>query len=123
MAPPHAIPIPDPGHPRRARVLLHGRLAGTLEETSARGATRFTYTPDYLTAPGARPLSPTLPLRPDPYESDNLHPFFANLLPEGHLYAATARRLGLVRTDRFGMLVHVGGDVMGAVQVFPMEGG
>ncbi len=27
----------------------------------------------------------------------------------------------LPRTDRFGMLVHVGGDVMGAVQVFPFE--
>ena len=80
MASAHALPTADLGHPRRARVLLHGRFAGILEETSVRGATRFTY-------------------------------------------AATARRLALVRTDRFGMLVHAGGDVMGAVQVFPMEGG
>jgi serine/threonine-protein kinase HipA len=62
-------------------------------------------------------------VRPEPYESDTLHPFFANLLPEGPLYAQTARRLGLKRSDRFGMLLHVGGDVMGAVQVLPLEKG
>src|SRR5580693_7137503 len=101
MDPAGTTPILDLGHPRRGRVLLHGRPAGTLPETAASGATRFTYAADYLATPGALPLSPTLPLTTDPYESHTLHPFFANLLPEGHLYAATARRLGLARTDRF----------------------
>ncbi len=116
-------PILALDHPRRARVLFYRRPVGTLQETATSGATRFTYAPAYLAAPDARPISPTLPLTLDPYESHTLHPFFANLLPEGHMYAATARRLGLARTDRFGMLLHVGGDVMGAVQVFPMESG
>lgn len=107
------------GRPRRARVRLHGREAGVLEETAAGEGTRFTYAPDYLAAPDARPLAPNLPLRAEPYESDTVHPFFANLLPEGPLYDQTARRLGLRRTDRFGMLLQVGGDVMGAVEVLP----
>lgn len=109
------------GRPRRARVLLHGRRVGRLEETSAGGGTRFTYAADHLAAADARPLAPNLPLRPEPYESDTLHPFFANLLPEGPLFDQTARRLGLRRTDRFGMLLKVGADVMGAVQVLPEE--
>ena len=112
---------PHSGQARCARVLLHGRHAGTLEETSATGATRFTYTVEYAAAIDARPLAPNLPLRPEPYESDTLHPFFANLLPEGLLFEQTARRLGLRRTDRLGMLLEIGADVMGAVQVLPYE--
>ena len=110
------------GRPRHARVRFHGRDVGTLEETiSLGGATRFTYFAAYLAIPGARPIAPNLRLRPEPYECDTLHPFFANLLPEGALYTRTARRLGLKRSDRFGMLLHVGADVMGAVEVLPAE--
>jgi len=109
------------GRPRRARVRFHDREVGVLEEITVGAGTRFTYFPDYRDAHDARALAPNLPLRPDPYESDTLHPFFANLLPEGPLYDQTARRLGLRRTDRFGMLLRVGGDVMGAVQVLPEE--
>jgi HipA-like protein len=110
------------GRPRRARVRFHDRDIGILEELSAGKGTRFTYSPDYLTAPGARPLAPNLPLRAEPYEDpDTLHPFFANLLPEGPLYERTARHLGLRRADRFGVLLRVGADVMGAVQIFPTE--
>ncbi len=110
------------GRPRRARVRFHGRDIGVLEETSAGRGTRFTYSPAYLTAPDARPLAPNLPLRAEPYEDpDTLHPFFANLLPEGPLYERTTRHLGLRRADRFGVLLRVGGDVMGAVEVLPEE--
>lgn len=110
------------GRPRHARVRFHGRDIGTLEETvTVGGPTRFLYSPAYLVTPGARPIAPNLKLRAEPYESDTLHPFFANLLPEGALYTRTARRLGLKRSDRFGMLLHVGADVMGAVEVLPAE--
>jgi len=109
------------GRPRRARVRFRDRDVGVLEEVTAGAGTLFTYASDYREAHDARPLAPNLPLRPEPYESDTLHPYFANLLPEGPLYDQTARRLGLRRTDRFGMLLRVGGDVMGAVQVLPEE--
>jgi HipA-like protein len=110
------------GRPRRARVRFHNHEVGVLEETSAGKGTLFTYSPSYLSAPNPRPLAPNLPLRADPYEDpDTLHPFFANLLPEGPHYERTARHLGVRRADRFGVLLHVGGDVMGAVEVLPEE--
>lgn len=112
------------GRPRRARVFLHGAFAGILEETAPNRGTRFSYDPEYLKNPKSRPLAPNLPLRAEPYvDDDKLHPFFANLLPEGPLFTQTARKLGLRSVDRFGMLLHVGGDVMGAVQVFPENEG
>ena len=40
---------------------------------------------DWLARPDAVPVSLTLPLRPEPYDSRSLHPFFENLLPEGWL--------------------------------------
>jgi HipA-like protein len=108
------------GRPRRARVLLHGRAAGVLEETPG-GGSFFTYDPPYVTAPGARPLAPNLPLTAARYESGSLHPFFANLLPQGVMLEQTARRLGIRGSDRFGLLLAVGADVMGALQVLPYD--
>jgi serine/threonine-protein kinase HipA len=107
--------------PRRARVRWHGGPdVGTLEEVARRGGeTRFTYSAAYLVSPEAEPIAPNVPLRPEPYESEALHPFFANLLPEGALYLATAYRLGVRPGDPFGVLLGVGADVMGAVQVVP----
>lgn len=110
------------GRPRKAIVKRDNDRVGLLEETSVNGGTKFTYDKDYLQKPGARPLAPNLPLRPEPYSHpEKLLPYFANLLPEGTILEQTARRLGLPRTDGFGILLKVGEDVMGAVQIFPEE--
>lgn len=110
------------GRPRKALVKLHNEHIGVLQETTSRGGTKFTYDKPYLEKPGARPLAPNLPLRTEAYEHrTTLHPFFANLLPEGTILEQTARRLGLPKDDRFGILLKVGEDVMGAVQVLPEE--
>lgn len=106
------------GKLRRARVRMEGRDAGILEELTRVGnGTRFQYLPDY----DGPPIAPNMPLGGTYRSDESLLPFFANLLPEGSLYEQTARRLGLKRSDRFGMLLHVGADVMGAVEVLPME--
>ena len=106
------------GKLRRARVRFDGRDVGVLEELNRVGnGTRFKYLAEY----DGPPIAPNMPLGP-PYESeDGLVPFFANLLPEGALYEQTARRLGVKRSDRFGVLLRVGADTMGAVEVVPME--
>ena len=110
------------GRPRKAIVKLHNERAGALIETSFQGGTQFIYDKSYREKPSARPLAPNLPLRAEPYEHPTtLLPFFANLLPEGTILEQTARRLGLPKTDRFGILLNVGEDVMGAVQVLPEE--
>jgi HipA-like protein len=106
------------GKLRRARVRFEGRDAGILEEMTRVGnGTRFQYDGSY----DGPPIAPNMPLG-KPYQSEEtLLPFFANLLPQGTLYEQTARHLGLKREDRFGVLLRVGGDTMGAVEVLPME--
>ena len=110
--------LPQTSEPRRALVRMDGHDVGILEELTCDGrGTRFQYLSDYE----GPPISPNMPLG-RMYESrETLLPFFANLLPEGALYEHTARRLGLDRTDRFGVLLRVGGDTMGATEVVPME--
>jgi serine/threonine-protein kinase HipA len=106
------------GRPRRGIVSFDGTPAGFIEETSG-GGSRFAYSPTYLSLPAAAPLSPTLPLRPEPYEARGLHPFFENLLPEGWLLDQTCEKLGLDRTDAFGLMLATCADTAGAVEIVP----
>ncbi len=105
-------------HYRTAKVSLNGRVAGKLEELPG-GATRFTYSNPWLRRRGAVPISLTLPLRGKPYESEGLHPFFENLLPEGWLLDVSAQKLKLSKADAFGLLLAMGSDCVGAVEIGP----
>jgi len=107
------------GKPRRGRVSLSGQAVGVLEET--RNGSKFTYDTAWLARSDAVPISPTLPLRTLPFESDGLHPFFDNLLPEGFLDEASRRGTHVAEHDRFGLLLHVGADTIGAVEVTALD--
>lgn len=98
---------------RRAEVALHGVPAGFLvEEAPGRGC-RFEYAAGYR----GPPVSLTLPVRAEPYAFDEFPPFFDGLLPEGFQLEALLRQRKLDRDDRFGQLVAVGADTVGAVTV------
>jgi serine/threonine-protein kinase HipA len=103
--------------PRRGTVSMNGQLVGTIEQ-SPRGFA-FTYDPGYLKSPRAVPLSPTLPLDTASYETPGLHPFFSNLLPEGSRLDQVARSRKLDKGDRFGILLALGDETIGAVEVRP----
>jgi serine/threonine-protein kinase HipA len=102
-------------------VRLAGVCVGLLEETE-RGS-RFTYDAAWLSRKDAVPVSLTLPLRPDPYDSRGLHPFFENLLPEGWLLEIATQKLKISRDDAFGLLLATGADCIGAVEVLPVAAG
>jgi|GEM_PF-275605 len=102
-------------HRRRAIVSLAGRRVGVLEETY-RGS-RFVYDKTYIESRNAIPISPTLPLNAVSFESNGLHPFFANLLPEGGRLDTVSQRLRIDRNDRFGVLLATGSDGIGAVEI------
>jgi len=104
---------------RRGVVSVDGRRAGLIEETSS--GFRFTYDAEYLSAPGALAVSLTLPLRAASYESERLHPFFDNMLPEGWLLDRVSRASKIDRRDRLGILLATAGDAIGAVSVVPDE--
>lgn len=106
---------------RRGIIQLSGERVGVLEETES--GTRFTYDRAWLARDDALPISLTLPLRDEPYESRGLHPFFENLLPEGWLLELSTSKLKISKDDAFGLLLATCGDCIGAVEVRPSRDG
>lgn len=102
---------------RTAIVCLDGQRAGRLVEQGRRVS--FQYDESWLARRDAAPVSLTLPLRSEPYESEGLPPFFENLLPEGWLLDIATSKLKLSKDDPFGLLLATCADCVGAVEVLP----
>lgn len=96
------------------------KRAGTL--VKGPGGFEFAYERSYLLDPEAFPISLSMPLRPEKYESDELFPFFDGLLPEGWLLDMICSLAKIDPEDKFRLLLHTGGDPIGAVSVKPAEG-
>ena len=107
---------------RQAQVYHRDRLAGTLAELPE-GGYRFVYDPAYLELGSA--ISLTLPLQAEPFESPELFPFFAGLVPEGWYLRIVAPTIKVDETDTFGLLLHTCEDCIGAVSVraLPVDSG
>ena len=88
---------------RSAKVLYNGRLAGTLNKSG--NTYSFTYDQAYRATAGSRPVSITLPLREDAYESENLFPVFINMLSEGANKRMQCRLLKIDENDYFSLLL------------------
>jgi serine/threonine-protein kinase HipA len=56
-----------------------------------------------------------MPLRADPYPSDVISPWLANLLPEEEQLQVLTRSLGLDQADVLAVLAEIGGDTAGAL--------
>ena len=102
---------------RRAKVKYKDQVAGTLSETAT--GYRFQYDPAYLRT-GA-PISMSLPLREEPYESRELFSFFRGLLPEGWYLAIVSATAKIDAQDAFGILLATTSDTIGAVTVHKLE--
>ena len=104
---------------RRGAVWIYDRKAGMLTEDH--DGFRFAYEPDYLLRPDAVAVSLTLPLRSDPYQSEQLFPYFDGLIPEGWLLELVGRTWKINPRDRMGLLLECCGDCIGAVSIIPSE--
>lgn len=104
---------------RSADVYKSGHLAGHLDRTD-RGTVTFTYAPAYLDGP-ARPVATTLPVTTEPVEAPSgaLPAFFSGLLPEGHRLTVLKDAVKTSLGDELSLLLAVGADVPGDVQVVP----
>jgi len=96
-------------------VFYNERKAGVIEQTDA--GYRFTYEPEYLKLEKAVPVSQTLPLKPEAYESNTLFPFFDGLIPEGWLLEVAVETWKIDPRDRMRLLLTVCRDCIGAVKV------
>ena len=97
-------------------VYFKDKLCGWLARISEREYS-FVYEPKYLVLPEARQISVNLPLRPEPYVSETLHPFFDNLISEGWLLEAQIAALKIDKNDRFALIANCGIECMGAVSL------
>ena len=95
-----------------------GRLAARL--TRVDGGVQFAYLPEYLDEAGPAVAS-TLALddRPVVTARGAVPPFFAGLLPEGRRLTNLRRAVKTSADDDLSLLVAVGGDPVGDVQVLP----
>ena len=104
---------------RQAEVFYGNQLAGIISENDENYL--FQYDESYLNFPNAKPVSLTLPLQEEPFESKILFPFFDGLIPEGWLLNIAVDNWKISPRDRFGLLLTLCKDCIGCVSVLPKE--
>ena len=100
-----------------AGVYYQDKKAGILTKTEK--GYEFIYDPEYLRDPNARQVSFSMPLQSEKYESAKLFSFFDGLLPEGWLLDLISATAKIDKNDKFRLLLHTGGDPIGAISVRP----
>ena len=103
----------------KAQVLYNDEIAGALEKND--NGYSFWYDLAYLNGENPKPVSQTLPLSPYIYTSRILFPFFDGLIPEGWLLNIASTHWKIKGTDRFGLLITLCRDTIGAVTILPIE--
>ncbi|GAA1060279.1 type II toxin-antitoxin system HipA family toxin [Agromyces bracchium] len=105
---------------RSADVLKAGRLAARLMRNTD-GGIDFHYLDEYLASADAVPVAFTLPLDDAVVHVPGgaLPAFFAGLLPEGHRLSVLRRATKTSADDELTLLLAVGEDAPGDVQVVP----
>lgn len=91
---------------------------GTLQ-VNQHGEMRFAYSSEWL-ADSSRPaISFSLPKRAEAFKQRECRPFFAGLLPEETQRNVIAGALGISKRNDFAFLEALGGDVAGALSLWP----
>lgn len=106
----------------RIEVLLENNLAGWLTHEPATNQFSFTYAPTWIKGHYHYPLSPQLPLNPDPTQAPALHSaivrqFFENLLPEGRALDEAAAASGVAKSNLVGLMIALGRETSGALSL------
>jgi len=101
-----------------ADVFKNGQRAARLIRTP--DGVEFRYRDDWIKA-GAPPVATTLPVTPEPVvrPAGALPAYFAGLLPEGRRLGALRRAVKTSADDELSLLLAVGADAIGDVQVTP----
>jgi serine/threonine-protein kinase HipA len=94
------------------------QLVGALR-LDEHGDMSFQYDPAWLTDAGAGALSASLPKQESPFSRRACRPFFGGLLPEEVQREAVAQALGISKGNDFALLKALGGDVAGALTLWP----
>ena len=102
---------------RQARVLFKDEEAGLLTQND-NGSYVFKYNDDWFVNKDKSSISLTLPKLIQEYKSDNLFPFFYNMLPEGTNKLRLCKSMKIDVDDYFGLLINIAQiDTIGAIRV------
>lgn len=108
---------------RQLYVWINFDQVGVLAESN--GLWTFTYSQGWIDHRGAYAVSPSLPLRVEPYiDGASIRPvqwFFDNLLPEEGQRQLIASSAGVGVEDAFGMLQHFGAESAGSITLLPPD--
>ena len=108
---------------KRLDVWMNGERVGHWNIT-AQGQHEFRYEQAWVDAEDARPISLSMPLQPPeaPYRSSLVESFFENLLPDSaDIRRRVQTRFGAASTSAFDLLVEIGRDCVGAIQLLPPD--
>lgn len=95
------------------------RLVATISADAQ--ATRLAYVDAWSSSADGFPVSLGMPVRPEPYEGDQILPWLMNLLPEGEPLRAMVRALGAAPEDALGLIAQTGNDLAGALSIAPQQ--
>lgn len=102
---------------RQAEIIFKGQNAGKLIQHDD-GHFSYSYYDAWVNDSRKPSISLSLPKSNREYSSDNLFPFFFNMLPEGDNKQVACRLLKIDESDHFGLLLNTAGyDTIGAVTV------
>ena len=104
---------------RKGKVYYINNLAGIIAENED-GYT-FQYNEQFLNSTFAKPISLTLPIQTQPYQSKFLFPFFDGLIPEGWLLNIAVANWKINARDRFGLMLTLCNDCIGCVSIKAIE--
>jgi len=103
-----------------AEVRLRNKRVGILLRTSEKSFL-FKYDSQYRMTKGAVPIAIAFPLERQEFPSAQLHPFFDNLIMEGWLLNQTEKTFHIDKKNRWGLLMLVGANPIGAVSVHALD--
>ena len=106
-------------NPTKASIYLREELVGFIEKTP-QGTFIFTYEDSWLKS-GKGGISFSLPPNQKTYESNELFPFFDNLIPEGWLFSQAQQVHKIDKKNRFGLLLATGQSTIGAIKVIALD--
>ena len=113
--------MPRPSSARTLAVWMNGERVGTWTTQPGRADT-FAYAESWLSAKAVRAISLSLPLRPTPHAGESVTAYFDNLLPENRqIRERVQKRFGASSTRAFDLLLAIGRDCIGAVQLTPAD--
>ena len=105
----------------RLIVYLRGSRIGFIEFDHDANSREFSYDAAYLDSPGACPISLSLPLREQPFNSWETRLFFENLLPPEVVRRKLEKIIHHDHDNYFAFLKTLGGDCAGAIALYPED--